>query len=166
MNENPNFENDLAPYEIGKFPHLKFQLENLKMTEELVSRLQYRKSYFSEKPVHDDPFTANENGIAIIETTMKLEKMQTSLIKKRIYLTDYIKGCKSILDEMATKFNEVMAKGRLLKDENSQLRELFANQKDIDYESNMEFKIRDYIVVKNILNPPKEEKSKGNLKKA
>lgn len=150
--------------EIEKFPHLDFQKRSLGTLNELIACLQKRIELLEGEMEDDDAHVENEKRITVIETTMKLERFQTSAIKKRVYIEDYEKSCLNVMEEMATKFNEVMAKGRLLKNESSQLREFFEKQNIKNYEVNLEAKIRDYLTVKELLNPAKDD-SKGKLKK-
>lgn len=150
---------------LDKFPHLQFQEGQIEVFKTLIEKLNKRKELIKNDTEPKSDYIANEKDIEVIKTDMELARIHTNLIKKQMYVRDFRESCLRTLVEMETKWNEVMAKGRLMQDKNEQLREAMSKSDNELFEKNTEAKISHYITIKNIINPPKEEK-KSNLRKA
>jgi len=149
---------------LDKFPHLQFQENQIAVFKTLVEKLNKRKEIIKADTEPKSDYIANEKEIEVIKTDMELARVHTSIIKKQMYVKDFRESCLRTLVEMDTKWNELMAKGRLMQDKNEQLRDAMSTT-DIElYEKNLEAKISHYITIRGIIYPPKEEK-KTNLKK-
>ncbi len=154
---------DQLPLE--QFPHLQFQEGQVEVYKSLIEKMNKRKELIKADSEPKNDYVANENEILIIKTDMELARIHTNLIKKQMYIKDFRSSCLKTLVEMETKWNEVMAKGRLMQDKDDQLKEAMGKADAELFDKNLEAKISHYLTIKNILNPPKEEK-KNHLKKA
>ena len=120
------FTADTLPLE--KFPHLTYQTKSVATYEKLVGCLLKRKEYL-EMESEEDEYDMNERDIALLQTELELEKLQTTLYQKKVRVGDFRKSCYEVLKEIEEKWNEVLAKARLMMDKNEEIKKAMSDEK-------------------------------------
>ena len=144
-----------------RYPHLLNIKEGLTTLKTLKERLEKRKKLiktdFKEKSTHDQ----NEIEIILIETEIKIVKLNKSITERTDYYNDYFKQLTKMLPEVIKNFKSVRLEAlNLVKDKtHPNHKKLKAeldtnNNKSDEWNINYELKFRHYLEIKELIKTP------------
>lgn len=145
---------------LEKLPYVQSAKEQAATYQNLIDRLNKRRTLLSESKEKESEYEENERHINLIKTNMELARTHTLLIKKNTHIEEVKNSLSEVLNEIEVKWNELMAKARLQKDVNSQIGEAMAKLDMVAFEENYELKVQFYLTIKSLIYPPKKETKK------
>lgn len=156
-------EPELLP--IDKLPHLRFQLEAIESYDKIIACLNKRKELLKELlSVTIDPshtlsmYDQNERELLLVKTDVELAKTHTSKIQKQKYIDDVRNSFSAVLKEMDLEWSNLIEKAENIREKKKEVDDILKTFDLIKFEENWELAVNFYVTLKNIINPPKEEK--------
>ena len=152
---------------IDKFPHLKNVKESIDDLKNYVELLEKRKRLARAGSSKLSELEQNDSDILIAETQIKISKANKTINERTDYFTEYHEKLMKLYDDVQENWDKLQKKVLKVIEEKTHPNHLKLAEEvkatsvfSKEFEKNWEMKFRHFIELKQLLQPPKDDKIK------
>lgn len=148
---------------MSKFPHLSNVKNNISTMQREIELLNKRKRLWTADLANKTPYEQNEMELLILRTDRELSRLFKGLSDQEIHFKNYKANLDENIKKLNLNYDEFVDECKKLKSTNEEVKKIFDEFTQFDFNANWEAKVMFYASLKRATEPKIKQDSEKVL---